>query len=98
MRLRVFVTRSFRRFQRKECIGRPRHGRSGGYRTVIAYMVGDKAFFLFGFAKSDQDNIGAGDERELADYGEWLLGLDEPTLRSALEDEALTEIAHENEA
>jgi hypothetical protein len=79
--VRVFVTKSFRRFQRKERIAdaalceavrraarglvdadlggglikqrvsRPGEGRRGGFRTVIAYRVDDRAVFLFGFAK-----------------------------------------------
>ena len=40
-------------------------GRSGGYRTLIAYRCGDFAVFLFGFAKSDRDNI---DADELDDF------------------------------
>ena len=126
--MRVFVTKSFRRFQRKErigdaalaeaisraerglidadlesClikqrIGRPSQGRSGGYRTVIAYVVGQRAFFLFGFAKNQLENIAAADERELAGFGQELLGLDETRLRSVLDDGALTEIAYEEDA
>lgn len=32
-------------------------GKSGGARTLLAFKVGDKAFFMFGFAKNQQDNI-----------------------------------------
>jgi hypothetical protein len=28
-----------------------------GARTLLAFKVGDKAFFLFGLAKNQQDNI-----------------------------------------
>ena len=87
--MRVLVTKTFKRFQRKERIGnralrqaveraeaglidadlggglmkqrvaRPGQGRSGGYRTIIAFRVGGRAVFLFGFAKSAQSNIDA---------------------------------------
>jgi hypothetical protein len=87
--MRILVTKTFRRFQRKERIGdqslleaveradiglldadlgaglikqrvaRPSQGRSGGYRTVIAFRAGERAVFLFGFAKSAQSNIDA---------------------------------------
>lgn len=43
----------------KQRVARQGQGRSGGYRTLIAYRCGDFAVFLFGFAKSDRDNIDA---------------------------------------
>jgi hypothetical protein len=42
----------------KQRVARSGQGRSGGYRTLIAYRVGDRAVFLYGFAKSDRGNIG----------------------------------------
>jgi hypothetical protein len=36
----------------KQRIARPGQGKSGGYRTVIAYRRGDLAVFLYGFAKN----------------------------------------------
>jgi len=41
----------------KQRVARRGQGRSGGYRTLIAYQSGDFAVFLFGFAKSDRENI-----------------------------------------
>ncbi len=32
-------------------------GKSGGYRTIIVYKKNDKAIFVFGFAKSEKDNL-----------------------------------------
>ena len=59
----------------KQRVGRPGQGRSGGYRTVVAYHFGDRAVFLFGFAKSERSNISAADERDLADFGAQILSL-----------------------
>lgn len=42
----------------KQRVARPGQGRSGGYRTVLAYRSGDRAVFLYGFAKSERENIG----------------------------------------
>lgn len=57
----------------KQRVARQGQGRSGGYRTLIAYRFEDFAVFLFGFAKSDRDNI---DDAELSDLqtiaGQWL--------------------------
>jgi hypothetical protein len=43
----------------KQRVARRGQGRSGGYRTLIAYRAGGFAIFLFGFAKRDRDNIDA---------------------------------------
>lgn len=37
-------------------------GRSGGYRTLIVYKEKDRAIFIYGFSKSDKENI---DNQEL---------------------------------
>jgi hypothetical protein len=33
------------------------HGKSGGIRTLLAYKTGNKAFFVYGFAKNSRANI-----------------------------------------
>ena len=48
----------------KQRVARPGGGRSGGYRTVIAYRASQRSVFLYGFAKNERDNI---DDRELND-------------------------------
>ena len=57
----------------KQRVGRRGQGRSRGYRTLIAYRFGEFAVFLFGFAKSDRDNIDASELYVLrANAGQWL--------------------------
>ncbi len=57
----------------KQRVARQGKGRSGGYRTLIAFRIDDAAVFLFGFAKNERENI---DARELSDWrlvaGRWL--------------------------
>lgn len=48
----------------KQRVARQGGGRSGGYRTVIAYQTSRRSVFLYGFAKNERDNI---NDRELAD-------------------------------
>ncbi len=92
--MRVFVTRWFARFARKERISEKRlreaiaraergaidadlgsnlikqrvarsgGGRSGGYRTLIAFHALRRSVLLYGFAKKERENI---DAKELAD-------------------------------
>ena len=33
-------------------------GKSSGARTLVAYRIGDRAIFVYGFAKNVKDNIG----------------------------------------
>ena len=49
----------------KQRVARPGQGRSGGYRTIIAFRSADRSVFMYGFAKSGQANLAAG---ELAVY------------------------------
>jgi hypothetical protein len=41
----------------KQRIAREGQGRSGGYRTLLAFRSKDRAVFIYGFAKSERDNI-----------------------------------------
>jgi hypothetical protein len=41
----------------KQRVARAGQGRSGGYRTIVAYRVKQRAVFLYGFAKNERDNI-----------------------------------------
>lgn len=41
----------------KQRLARPGHGKSKGYRTVILYRAGERAIFVYGFSKSERENI-----------------------------------------
>lgn len=41
----------------KQRVARQGQGRSGGYRVLVAYREKNRAVFLFGFAKSERENI-----------------------------------------
>jgi hypothetical protein len=55
----------------KQRVARTGQGRSGGYRTIMVYRAADRAVFLYGFAKSERDNI---DDHELATFKELAAG------------------------
>ena len=77
----------------KQRIARPGGGRSGGARTVIAYRAAQRSVFLYGFAKSERDNI---DDRELADLknlARHYLSYSDAQIAVALIHSELTEIA-----
>lgn len=58
----------------KQRVARAGGGKSDGYRTLVAFRRQARAVFVFGFAKSDQDNIGEDDERELKKLAKLVLG------------------------
>jgi hypothetical protein len=41
----------------KKRIARAGAGKSGGYRVIVYYRSGARTVFVYGFAKSDRDNI-----------------------------------------
>ncbi|CAN5483093.1 hypothetical protein BH11ARM2_BH11ARM2_07620 [soil metagenome] len=65
-------------------VARRNEGRSGGFRTIVACMVGRRAFFVFGYAKNDADTITARALAGFRNYAETLQGLDEAALNEAL--------------
>lgn len=47
----------------KQRIARINEGISGGSRSIILFRSGEKAFFVYGFAKKDRDNIDKAEEK-----------------------------------
>lgn len=41
----------------KQRIARAGGGKSGGYRSIILYLKGNRAFFVYGFSKNDKENL-----------------------------------------
>jgi hypothetical protein len=81
----------------KQRVARKGQGRSGGYRAIVAYRVGDRAVFLFGFAKNEMDNIGLDRVRKWRAAAAQVLSLDLDGLANASDDESLEEIDHEED-
>lgn len=76
----------------KQRVALPGRGKSGSTRTLIATRFEEVWFFVYGFEKSERDNISA---RELALYqrlARELLGLTEAQLATALAGQALMEV------
>ena len=78
----------------KQRVARPGQGKSGGFRTVIAYRQGVRAVFLFGFAKSERANL---DDEELAYWrqiGRDYLALNDKVVAAAIAAEDISEVDH----
>jgi hypothetical protein len=68
----------------KQRIARPGEGKSKGYRTSILFRRGAKAFFMYGFSKSQRANIDNREEEEFKDAAKHILALPEKHLAELL--------------
>lgn len=82
----------------KQRIARSGGGKSGGFRTIILFRVGARAFFVHGFAKNERDNI---DDTELAAF-KWLatqlLAYDDAALAKVIAAGTLMEVKCNDQA
>jgi hypothetical protein len=76
----------------KQRVARRGQGRSGGYRTIIAYRANQRAVFLFGFAKSEMENIAANQLTAARDIAKKLLAADSAQIARDLEEGQLQEV------
>jgi hypothetical protein len=76
----------------KQRVARPGEGKSGGFRTIILLRAGELAFFVHGFAKSDQGNIREGELVAFRMLAAQLLTYSDAEIAAALEAGALKEV------
>lgn len=79
----------------KQRVARAGQGRSGGHRMLVAYRVGARAVFLYGFAKSERENIGPDELLTLREIGAGWLAADARQIAGALQEDALQEVEYE---
>ena len=80
----------------KQRVARTGQGRSGGYRLLIAYRSGKRAVFLYGFAKSERDNIEADELETLKEIGAAWLEAKKERLEYATEEGILREVSYDD--
>ena len=68
----------------KQRVARGGEGKRGGFRTIIAIRLGDRAVYLFGFAKNERDNISAADLAALKTLGKVYLAMNAADLEMAV--------------
>ena len=120
--MRIFKTKWFARFARKEKVGDARlreaigraekgaidallggnlikqrvardgEGKSGGFRAIIAYRTKTRSVFLYGFAKSERDNIGSNDLEILKQLALRFLPMSDAEIMKALEAGEVVEV------
>jgi hypothetical protein len=76
----------------KQRIARQGGGKSGGFRTIVLYRRGSLAFFVHGFAKSDQDNIDRDELKSFRKLAGVTLALNDEKIAIALARGAIVEV------
>jgi hypothetical protein len=61
----------------KQRVARRGEGRSGGYRMIVVFRTKDKAVFLYGFAKSEREDIEPDERRALLSIAAEFLAADD---------------------
>jgi len=79
----------------KQRVARPGQGRSRGYRTIILFRRGAKAFFVYGFAKSQRAYINDDEEEQFKEAAKHVLGLTEKQLAELLKRGDFAEVKSE---
>lgn len=77
----------------KQRIARRGGGKSGGFRSIILFRREDKAFFVYGFAKSDRDSIRQDELEAFRKLANTMLSLDEAGLAAAVGNGTIMEIS-----
>lgn len=81
----------------KQRVALPGKGRSGGFRTIIAFRTDDRAIFLHMFAKSRKSNLTPVELEALREIAKSLLGLSEEQLRELAETRGWSEIERKDD-
>ena len=76
----------------KQRVARPGQGRSGGYRTLILYRQAHRAFFVYGFAKSQQANISDEEAAAFKKAARYVLELTDEQLATLIQNGQFSEV------
>jgi hypothetical protein len=79
----------------KQRVSRPGQGKSKGYRTIIFFRRGAKAFFMYGFAKSRRANIDDDEKAQFKEAAKHVLALTETQLAALLKRGDFVEVKSE---
>lgn len=67
-------------------------GKSGSLRTLIAFQVDNKTFFIYGFSKSTRSNISVKEMKSLKLLAKELLNYSEEKLKKAIDSGSIEEV------
>ncbi len=76
----------------KKRVAMPGKGKSGGYRTLLAFKNEEKAFFIYGFAKNDRANIDEHEKQVYRQLARDFLGMNTIAIQKMLDNGKLFEV------
>lgn len=76
----------------KQRIARPGESKSKGYRSIVLYRKGEKAFFVYGFPKSDLGNIRDDEQEQFKKAAKSILALSDEQIRQLIENGQFEEV------
>ena len=76
----------------KQRLAREGQGKSGGFRSIVFFRRGERAFFAYGFAKSDRDNVRRDELKAFRKLAGEMLTLDDKALAAAMKNGTIMEI------
>ncbi len=76
----------------KQRIARKGEGKSGGYRVIILFRLRERAFFVHGFAKNEQDTIRDDELEAFRMLAARMMAYDDAALAKAVANGTLTEV------
>jgi hypothetical protein len=76
----------------KKRLAMPGRGKRGGYRTLVAFKQGAKAFFVYGFAKNVRANINEKEKKIYRQLAKDFLNMSESAIQKMIEQGTLWEV------
>ncbi len=76
----------------KQRIARKGRGRSGGFRSIVLFRRERLAFFVYGFAKRDRQNLRRDELKAFRLLADEMLAMDTPGLDAALSNGTIVEV------
>jgi len=78
----------------KKRIAMPGRGKRGSSRTILAFRQNDKAYFIYGFAKNERENLKPDEVKALKRYAKQLLEYDDKAMKKMLKTGTIIEVAN----
>ncbi|MGO2354914.1 MAG: type II toxin-antitoxin system RelE/ParE family toxin [Marinomonas foliarum] len=69
-------------------------GKSGGYRTIIGAVIGEKYFFLYAFAKNKRANITKKEQMALRELAQIFISFSQVELENLIVSQELIKVEH----
>jgi hypothetical protein len=76
----------------KQRVARQGAGKSGGFRTIILFRIQDRAIFVHGFAKNEQDNIRDDELAAFKMLAAEIMAYDDKAIAKSIGNGTLTEV------